>query len=105
MHFGSVHPRVEKLKGNSAFSSIIELKINQVREAIKVEKKKSVTFVRGHCHTFYFMLKMAYNSSRNAKKFLGANQKKKCDECHTFFFFSTLMAPLSLVFFTPLPTI
>ena len=56
--------------------------------------------IRGHCHTFYFMLKMAYNSSRNAKKILGrggANPlnchtkwgggvKKKCDKCHTFFF-------------------
>ena len=57
--------------------------------------------IRGHCHTFYFMLKMAYNSSRNAKKILGrgganplnchtkwgGDQKRKCDKCHTFFFF------------------
>ena len=85
----------------------------RIREAIKVEKKKkSVTFVthliRGHCHTFYFMLKMAYNSSRNAKKILGrgganplnchtkwgGDQKKKCDKCHTFFFFLLWRAPL-----------
>ena len=82
-----------------------------IREPVKVGKKKKVWHlshffyvgggIRGHCHTFYFMLKMAYNSSRNAKKILGrggANplnchtkwggiQKQKCDKCHTFFFF------------------
>ena len=57
------------------------------REPVKVEKKKKCDIcqreIRGHCHTFYFMLKMAYNSSRNAKKILGANPLN----CHTFFFY------------------
>ena len=57
------------------------------------------------------MLKMAYNSSRNAKKILGrgganplnchtkwgGDQKKKCDKCHTFFLFSTLTGSLILI--------
>ena len=54
----------------------------------------------------------AYNSSRNAKKISGrggvnplnchtkwgGDQKKKCDKCHTFFFFPTLTGSLNFLF-------
>ena len=53
-----------------------------IREGFKVGKKKVWSEVRGQCHTFYFMLKMAYNSSRNAKKILGRGGANPLN-CHT----------------------